>query len=245
MTGTDILYKFHELSKQLCEVGTITTPSLLIRTWGTTENIWFTSPSGPGVEDWDFTSKHSHSLNTDLCDLYWCHIARGREPHILPSPLNPSLSLCLGSSVNVPWVSLWSFTPLSLSYRGKGRRARSRVLPGQHQSTHWTSPVLYLTYIMQRERCLVDSRTDQSVDPKFVNVVHHLVFDSREDEINLKRFWNTPCCLDGKTSSMQSLFSIADICPHRNDTNKTNNSIFFPIFWEQNHNNPTKRLILQ
>lgn len=67
---------------------------------------------------------------------------------------------------------------------GKGVESFSvdtRVLTGRLQFCP-------LTYIMQRERCLVDSRTDQSIDPKFVNVVHHLVFDSREDEINLKRF---------------------------------------------------------
>lgn len=41
-----------------------------------------------------------------------------------------------------------------------------------------------MTYVVQRKRCFVDSRADQSINPKFVNVVHHLVFDPREDEIN-------------------------------------------------------------
>lgn len=74
----------------------------------------------------------------------------------------------------------------------KRQKARESSPSLSHQNTQ--GHLCRLTYVVQRERCFVDARTDQSINPKFVNVVHHLVFDPREDEINLKRFQNRLCC---------------------------------------------------
>ena len=81
--------------------------------------------------------------------------------------------------------------------RKKVKKSSPSLFP---RSTHGHIRFCHLTYIMQRERCFVDSRTDQSINPKFVNVVHHLVFDSREDEINLRRFQNRLCVFYSRTS---------------------------------------------
>lgn len=46
----------------------------------------------------------------------------------------------------------------------------------------------YLTYIVERKCCLVDPRAHKFVNSELFNVVAYLILDSREDEVNLKRF---------------------------------------------------------
>lgn len=41
---------------------------------------------------------------------------------------------------------------------------------------------------MERESCLVDPGAHEFVNSKLFNIVAYLILDSREDEINLKRF---------------------------------------------------------
>lgn len=132
MTGTKSLYKFNGLPKQLHEVGTITTHSLLIRTWGSRGNICLTRASSWGAEEWDLPS----DIQSECCPvwsvlllLYSCG-----ELFLLPSPENPALSLPVLyqwrlSASFLPWISLWSFRTSPLSYWGRDRRPRSLVLP--------------------------------------------------------------------------------------------------------------------
>lgn len=71
----------------------------------------------------------------------------------------------------------------------------------------------YLTYIMERESCLVDPGVYKSVNPKLFNIVSYLILDPREDEVNLKGFQNRVCGLYSGTN--QSLFTIVTgICRH-------------------------------
>lgn len=63
-----------------------------------------------------------------------------------------------------------------------------------------------LTYIMERESCLVDPRAYEFVNPKLFNVVPYLILDPRKNEVNLKRFQNRVGVLYSVTN--QSLFTI-------------------------------------
>ena len=127
--------------------------------------------------------------------------------------LNWGPSLCLDSAVNstqhIPALKRACHLVIHCLHFPKQKQGQEAqpfpVNPGVHISILFH--VCHVTYIMERESCLVDPRAYESVDPKLFYIVDYLIIDPRKDEVNLKRFQNRMC-------GLYSVTGLRGICRH-------------------------------